>query len=123
MKKEKPKQAKENRNKNTSVIRDTKQAIGKEDSDHSKTATILMDERFKRRKTFLDNNRQVGLINTLDVIAQLYDIPFLKKYVDGYMELLTSIGGKGRKDIVDISKFRFAEQEKYRNQLLELANR
>jgi hypothetical protein len=106
----------------TSILADLRQETDTE-SDYSKVTQLLMDEKFKRRKTVLNNNRQVGLITTLDVIGQIYDIPFLKKYVDWYAEYLTSIDAKGRNDIVDISKFRHLQQEKINSQLLELAGR
>lgn len=108
----------DDKNKQTSVLRDIQKHTESE-SDHFKTSELLMNEKFKRRKSVLVNHRQVGLITTLDVIAQMYDIPFLKNYIDWYLELLTSIGGAGRKDIVDISKFRFEERDKLNNQLLQ----
>lgn len=111
----------DNKNKKTAVVDDIKHRFSKEESDYSKVSTLLMDEKFKRRKTSLHSIRQVGLITTLDVIAQIYDIPFLKKYVDWYAEWMTSIDAMGRKDIVDISKFRFEENEKHQNRLMELA--
>jgi len=113
--------SKDNKYKETSVIEDIKHRIGKEESDYSKVAYLLLNEQFKRRKTALNDVKQFGLLASLDVIAQIYDIPFLRKYVDYYMELLTSINARGRTDIVDISKFRFEEQSKLNNQLLELA--
>ena len=109
------------RNKQTSVTDDIKHVIGKDESDYSKVADLLLNEKFKRRKTVLGNARQVGLLSALDTISQLYDIPFLKQYIDFYAQWLTSIDARGRNDIVDISKFRFEEQEKYNSQILELA--
>ena len=111
----------DNKNKQTSVTEDIKHVLGKDESDYSKVADLLLNEKFKRRKTVLNNARQVGLLSALDTISQLYDIPFLKQYIDFYAQWLTSIEARGRNDIVDISKFRFEEQDKFNSQLLELA--
>lgn len=95
----------------------------KEDSDYHKVITTLLDEKFKRRKTILEN-RQVAKITTLDTLAQLYDIKFLKQWVDGYAEWRTSGDkGKGRQDIVDISKFHYAEMKDQRRELLDVIKR
>jgi len=112
---------KDDKNKQTSVQKDIKHILGKEQSDYSMVADLLLNEKFKRRKTVLGNNRQVGLLSALDVISQIYDIPFLKQYIDYYAQWLTSIDARGRSDIVDISKFRFDEQNKFNSQILEMA--
>ena len=93
---------------------------GREKSDFSQVVETLLNDKFKRRKTIL-TDRQVYLITTLDVIAQVYDIPFLKSWVDYYAEWKTSgMGGQGRKDIVEISKFKYAEQQKLQSEMLGL---
>jgi len=112
---------KDNKNKQTAVLDDIKHVLGKEESDYAKVSSLLLNEEHKRRKTVLTDIRQAGLLASLDVVAQTYDIPFLQKYVDYYMELLTSINARGRTDIVDISKYRFEEQHKLNTQLLDLA--
>lgn len=111
----------DNKNKQTAVLSDIKHVLGKEESDYAKVSSLLLNEKFKRRKTVITDIRQASLLASLDVVAQTYDIPFLKKYVDYYMELLTSINARGRTDIVDISKYRFEEQHKLNTQLLDLA--
>lgn len=79
----------------------------------------MLNNRYKRRKTIL-SNQQVSVLTTLDVISQLYDIPFLKEWVDYYAEWRTSgDGGKGREDIVEISKYHYAQQEQQQQQLID----
>lgn len=87
----------------------------KEQPESLQSAELLMDNRFKRRKTIL-SNRQVAIINTLDVLSQLYDIVFLEKWVDGFAEWRTSgDSGRGRQDITDIFKFASVhERDKYK---------
>jgi len=112
---------KDNKNKQTSVTEDIKHVLGKDKSDYAMVSDLLLNEKFKRRKTVLGNTRQVGLLSALDVISQIYDIPFLKQYIDYYAQWLTSIDARGRQDIVDISKFRFDEQSKFNSQILDMA--
>lgn len=86
------------------VISDIMFSAGQNDTDFSKVSQLLLNEDYKRRKTILENF-QVAPITTISVIAQIYDIPFLKQWVDEFSEWRTSgDGGKGRQDIVDISK-------------------
>ena len=110
-------------NKQTSVLTDLKEQVKKEDSDYSKVTELLLNDSFGRRKTIILSDKQAKILTSLDVIAQIYDIPFLKNYIEWYTQYLTSVGGKGRQDIVDISKFKFAEQEKMNNRILELMGR
>ena len=102
----------------TSVLDDIKKEH-KDKSDHEKTVETLMNEKYKRRKTNLQE-RQVSLITTLDVIAQLYDIDFLKNWVDWYTEFKTSVGGKGRDDIVKISIYKGEQLEKQNAELMKM---
>ena len=62
----------------------------------------------------------ISAITTLEVLAQMYDIEFLKNWIDWYCEFLTSSGGVGRKDIVDMFKFAHTQNEKNQEQLLTL---
>lgn len=107
-------------NKGSAVLDDIRQD-GRQSSDFSKVVDILLNDKHKRRKTILVSNRQVSKITSLDVIAQIYDIPFLKAWVNNFAEWRTSgDGGKGRQDIVEISKFHYAEQQKANEQLMGL---
>jgi len=76
-------------------------------SDLWKIVETLTDEKHKRRKTIL-TGREVPLLSTLDVTAQIYDIKFLKMWVDYYAEWKTSSdSGRGRQDIVEVAKSHF----------------
>lgn len=104
----------------SSVLKDLNKDRSYNEPESIQSATILMDNRFKRRKTIL-NNRQVVYINTLDVIAQLYDIPFLKKWVDGFAEWRTSGDrGRGRTDVTDIFKFASLHERDKTKELVNL---
>jgi len=104
----------------SAVLDDVIQADRKEASDFSKVVKTLLDENYYRRKTILTNS-QVPSVNTIDVIAQIYDIKFLKIWINGFAEWRTSgDGGKGRQDIVDISKFHYQEMQDRHNELFGL---
>lgn len=99
-------------NKDSSVVDDVIIKDNGHESDFSKVVKILLDDNYKRRKTILRDTAQVTKINTLDVISQIYDIQFLKRWINGFAEWRTSgDGGKGRQDIVDISKFHYVENK------------
>lgn len=88
----------------SSIIDDTAIPEGSSDSDFWKTINTLMDDNFYERKTIL-NNRQVPKISVLTVLAQIYDVEFLKNFIPNYARWRTSgDSGKGRQDIVDICK-------------------
>ena len=43
-------------------------------------------------------------LNKLYLISEIYDVPFLKKFIINYLETRVSVGAQGRKDIVEITK-------------------
>lgn len=105
----------------TSVIQDVMIEEQESPSDTWKTIELLMNNQYKRRKTILDNNQQVKVITTLDVISQLYDITFLKLWIRRFGEWRTSgEGGQGRKDIVDIYKFSELTRQNERADVMDL---
>lgn len=93
--------------------------VGEPDkSELSKVVDTLLNEKWKRRKTRL-RPRQTSALATLDTLAQIYDIPFLLQWVDGYTEYLTSEGGMGRQEIVDITKYTLDKEVSRQQALLE----
>jgi hypothetical protein len=98
---------------------DIREVSESEESDFSKVVDTLLNDKYKRRKTIL-NNSQVGKITTIDVLAQIYNIDFFRRWVNNFAEWRTSgDGGKGRQDIVDISKFHYTQMEDDRKSLLK----
>jgi len=107
-------------NKQSSVLDDIVPSERKDETDLSKTIDILLNEKYKRRKTIL-NNRQVSKITTIDVLGQIYDISYIKMWINNYGEWRTSgDGGKGRQDIVEIAKFSYMQREQERKELLDM---
>ena len=107
-------------NNESSVIDDMQQADKPEPSDFSQVVETLTNNKYKRRKTVLIN-RQVDKLTTLDVLSQIYDVQFLKAWVNYFAEWRTSGDkGRGRQDIVDISKFHYAQKEVQHQELMEV---
>jgi hypothetical protein len=89
------------------AVLDDIDSLVQDQSDFSKVVEILLNDNYKRRKTIL-HTRQVSKITTIDVLSQIWDITFLKEWINNYSEWRTSgDGGRGRNDIVDISKFQY----------------
>lgn len=97
------------------MITDKEEAL----SDVVKTSELLLNKLYWRRKTILTAS-QIPSFTTLDVIGQLYDIEFIKTWVKNYAEFMTSKGGKGRNDIVDIAKFNFKVQQQRHEDMLSM---
>jgi len=87
-------------------------------SDISKTSELLLNEKYKRRKTILQP-RQVFALSRIDTFAQIWDVQFFKTFYDSETEHLTSVKGQGRRDIVDIVKYNIERQDNNRKELLE----
>lgn len=102
------------------IIQDTLIEEEESPSDTWKAIELLMNNRFKRRKTILDSLQQVKVITTLDVISQLYDIQFLKLWIRYFGEWRTSNEGQGRTDIVDIFKFSEMTRQNERAEMMDL---
>lgn len=110
--------------KKTAVISDIISMEGKNSqSDLSKVVDTLLNNSFFRRKTRLDK-RIIGKLSALDTIAQIWDIQFLKEWIPSYTEYLTSESGKGRQEIVDITKYTIdKETEKHKDMMESLGRR
>jgi len=93
---------------------------GKEEkSELAKVVEILLNEKWKRRKTRL-RNRTIPGLTTIDTLAEIYNVKFLRYWIDGYTEYVTSSEGKGRQEIVDITKFTIDKQNQREKNLMEM---
>ena len=110
----------------SSITKDLDETVFKDknnnESDLSKVVEILLNEKWKRRKTRL-RDRTIPALTTLDTLAQLYDVKFLQSWIDGYTEYITSKEGKGRQEIVDITKFTLDKQTQQHKDMIEMMGR
>jgi hypothetical protein len=89
-----------------------------EKSELAKVVDTLLNEKWRRRKTRL-RSRAMAALTTLDVLGQVYDIEWLQHWVSNYTEYLTSEDGKGRAEIVDITKYTLDKEISRQQQLME----
>ena len=112
-----------NGDKKTSVIDDIVSMQNNNDtSDLSKVVNTLLNGDFFRRKTRLHKNI-VGKLSALDTIANIWDIQFLKEWIPSYTEYLTSESGKGRQEIVDITKYTIDKEKQRNKEMMEMMGR
>jgi len=103
-------------------IKATTKNLNDNASDLSKVVDILLNNKWSRRKTRLRSQLIVN-IAVLDTIAQIWDVTFLKDFIANYTEYVTSEGGKGRQEIVDITKFTIDRQNQNQKDILEALGR
>jgi len=72
-------------------------------TDLAYTTESLFNRKWFRRKTRL-SGRIISKLSVVDTLAQIWDIDFFKQWIPTYTEYLTSEGGRGRKEIVDIAQ-------------------
>ena len=93
--------------------------VGEHHSDLSKVTEILLNEKWKRRKTIL-KIRIISALTTLETIANIWNVEFLKNWIPTYTEYLTSGDGRGRQDIVDITKFSIENESKRQDRIVDM---
>ncbi|MFX0132515.1 MAG: hypothetical protein ACFFDN_02595 [Candidatus Hodarchaeota archaeon] len=91
-------------------------------TDLANTCELLLNEKWRRRKTIL-KGRYIADLTTLENIADLYEIQWLREWIDNFTEYVTSIDGKGRKDIVDIAKYSIDKADERQRELLDVLGR
>jgi hypothetical protein len=92
------------------------------ETDLAKVCETLLNEKWFRRKTIL-NLRVMATITTLDTIAQIYDIAWLRDWLRKYCEYMTSQEGVGRQQIVDITKFSIDKKAESDRNMMEALGR
>jgi len=105
-----------------SVIKDLKLLSGNDKTDLANVVDTLLNDKWNRRKTRL-RSRLICKLSTLDTLAQLWEIEFLKTFIEGYTEYMTSLDGKGRQEIVDITKYTIDKETSARKEMMEVLGR
>jgi hypothetical protein len=93
-----------------------------DNSDMSRVSELLLDSRFKRRKSNI-SERVISVLATLDTIAMKYDIDFLKQWIPAYLEYRTSKDGEARKQITDIAQSMLNQQNERFDRVLDIMGR
>jgi hypothetical protein len=106
--------------KETSVEEDIQKDIHKEKSDLLYTLALMLDDSNIKGKTIL-NNRQVTAITLMNMYGQIYDIPFLKDFVEEWCRYrISGDNGRGRTELIEIAQAIQLSKDKEHNNLLEL---
>lgn len=88
-------------------------------TDLANTCELLLNEKWRKRKTRL-RDRSVPALTTLETLADLYDVEWLRNWIDSYTEYVTSEDGKGRQEIVDIAKYSIDKETSIRKEMFEM---
>jgi hypothetical protein len=97
-----------------------KEQTKEQESGLYKIVDILLNNDYMRVKTILDD-AQKNAMTMMDILGQLYGIKFFDYYRKRYCQYsISGGGGKGRQDIVDITKFNYQDMQQQRNQLLDI---
>lgn len=91
-------------------------------TDLANTCELLLNEKWRKRKTRL-RDRCIPALSTLETIADLYDVEWLRSWIDSYTEYVTSSDGKGRQEIVDIAKYSIDKETNMRKEMFEMMGR
>lgn len=102
---------------NSSIMDDLKTIDDSNRSDLARVVDILLNDSFHRRKTRLSKNL-IASISLVDTLSQIWDIEFFKAFLPTYTQYLTSLDGKGRQEIVDITKYSIDKENQYRNDMM-----
>ena len=93
-----------------------------DNSDMSRVSELLLDNRFKRRKSNI-SERVISVLATLDTIAMKYDIDFLKQWIPAYLGYRTSKDGEARKQITDIAQSMINQQNERFDRVMDIMGR
>jgi hypothetical protein len=106
----------------SSITDDLKDEIIKgqeQKTDLANTCELLLNEKWRKRKTRL-RERSIPALSTLETLADLYEVKWLREWIDSYTEYVTSSDGKGRQEIVDIAKYSIDKETDMRREMFEM---
>ena len=92
-------------------------------TEHGETLQSLTDDKNFQKKTVLVNVQQALAFGTLWSIAEENDIIFLRNWLKNNADWLLSVGGKGRNDIVEVSKFKGEKEVSWGDKISNLLHR
>lgn len=90
-------------------------------SDLGHSISALQENKFIRKKVVFVTQRQAKAFSILEALAERHKITFLKNIIDKQLEYIISVGGRGREDIVTVSKYGGEKRESWTERLLGFA--
>jgi len=88
-------------------------------SDFAKVVERLLSSEDIELKTELSQN-QINAISILTTFAEMYDVISIKKLILSFLKLQVSKKRKSRKEIVELMRSKFAEQDEVKDLLRSL---
>ena len=88
-------------------------------TEHGETLKHLSDDENYTKKTVFDSNEQAYAYATLMSIANENDVTFLKDWLKQLTDCFISVEGQGRKDIVEVSRYKSGGGLPFGEKLLE----
>jgi len=103
------------------IFRDLKTESAIPQTDHSFTVKTLVSNDDLRKKVVLNSQSQANAYSILETIAERCNNSLLKSYIQKKLEYNISVGGKGREDIVLVSKFKTEKEHSWIERILGMA--
>ena len=103
------------------IYDDLKEVDDTPKSDHAFTVNELVSTKNIRKKVVLGSQKQAKAFSILETIAERHNNKFLKTVIAKQLEFNISVGGRGRNDIVEVSKFKSETQHGYMDKILSFA--
>ena len=105
------------------IFDDIKTESSEPTTDHSYTVKELTSNENIRKKVVFQSQSQAKAFSLLETIAERHNNTFLKKVIAKQLEYNISVGGRGREDIVTISKFKTEKEHSWVDRVLGMAGR
>jgi hypothetical protein len=105
------------------IIEEQLQDVRQQRTEHGETLEHLSGNENYEKKTILSTYEQAYAFGTLSTIAEENNIVFLKKWLKNIADWNLSVSGKGRNDIVEVSKFKGQQQASWNERFLEAIGR
>ncbi len=92
-------------------------------SEHGETLEHLTNDKNFQKKTVLMSVSQAMAFSSLYSIAEENNIVFLREWLKNSADWLLSVQGKGRNDIVEVSKFKGEKTMSWGDKISEMLHR
>lgn len=106
---------------NKAIFDDLKEVDESPKTDHAFTVDTLVSSKNIRKKVVLHNQKQAKAYSIIETIAERHNNIFLKTVIAKSLAYNISVGGRGRDDIVTVSKFKTEREHGMMDRVLAFA--
>jgi len=104
---------------NLAIIEKDLNIINQPSSEHGETLNHLSGNENFEKKTIINSSKQAIALATLSSIARENDIRLLSNWIKDIASWNISVLGSGRKDIVEVSKYKSGDSMGWKEVLME----